>query len=122
MNTFVLAFVVLLLIARLRTVLRVWRLPRKNGETFFLAQKVGPDFYRSTGLGLLQQYHASVFAVAVLDAPLAAWFLNTWRYTALVLEQTLALVTLIVIYNFMLAFFSGRATALFDNQERTATA
>lgn len=123
MNAFVIVIVVvvLMLLARLRMVLRVLRLPLKNGEDFFLSQKVGPDFYRSAGLVLLRQYHASVFAVAVMDAPLIGWFLNTKRPAPLVLEQALSLVVLIVIYNFMVVFFSGRATALFDDQERPAT-
>lgn len=121
MNAYVIAFVVLMLVARVRMLLRVWRLPLKNGEGFFLAQKVEPDFYRSAGLRLLQQYHATVFVVAVVDAPLIAWLFNSRRLMALVFEQVLALVALIVIYNFIIAFFSGRATALFDNQERPTT-
>ena len=56
---------------RLSRVRTLWRLPLKNGEEFFLAQRVGPGFYRDAGAGLLRSYHLALFLPLVLDAPLA---------------------------------------------------
>lgn len=121
--TAILIWVALLLFAgRLRTLQRVWRLPLKNGEGFFLAQQVGPDFYRSAGAPLFRRYHISALIPVLLDAPLVAWLLLTKRYVALELEQVLALVVSIAAYNLMLAHFSALAAFLcFDQGEPRAT-
>jgi len=56
---------------RLNILRRLWRLPLKNGEDFFLAQRVGPGFYRAAGMSLMQRYHVSLFVPLLLDVPLA---------------------------------------------------
>src|SRR5579862_7354133 len=95
---------------RIRTLQRVWRLPLRNGEEFFLAQWVGPDFYRSAGAPLLRRYHVSALVTLFLDVPLAAWLIVTERYAALAIEQFLVLVASIAAYSFMVPHFSALAT------------
>lgn len=111
-------FAAFLFAARLNLLRRVWRLPLKNGEGFFLAQQVPTDFYRAAGVPLFRRYHRAIVAPVVLDLPLALWLLLTHRWIALTLEQIVALVASIVVYNFMAAYFSARATFLCGDQGR----
>ena len=107
---------------RLHLLYRLWRLPLKNGEGFFLAQRVGPDFYRAAGVPLFRRYHVSLFVPLLLDAPLVAGLLFTQRYIAVALEQLLTLVVSIMAYNLMVVHFSARATPISGIQEdRPAT-
>jgi len=112
MTAIVISVALLLFAARLRMLRRVWRLPLKNGQSFFLAHEVGPDFYRSAGAPLFRRYHVSVLVPVLLDGPLAAWLFLTKRYVDLELEQVLALVVSILAYNLMLAHFSSLAASL----------
>ena len=111
-------FAAFLFAARLNILRRVWRLPLKNGEGFFLAQQVPTDFYRAAGVPLFRRYHRAIVVPVVLDLPLAMWLVLTHRYVALMLEQVVALVGSIVAYNFMAAYFSARATSLCGDQRR----
>jgi hypothetical protein len=97
---------------RLSRVRGLWRLPLRNGEDFFLAQRVGPGFYREAGARLLQSYRASLFLPLVLDAPLVLWLAITGRLTFLLCEQWIALIASVVLYNVILAHFSARATIM----------
>lgn len=114
----VVGFAAFLFAARLNILRRVWRLPLKNGEKFFLAQQVPADFYRAAGVPLFRSYHRAIVVPVVLDLPLALWLLLTHRYIALTLDQIVALVASIVAYNFMAAYFSARATFLCGDQGR----
>src|SRR5215469_12186974 len=76
MTAIVISFAALLFFSRLRLLRRVWRLPLKNGESFFLAQPVVPYFYGGAGAPLFRRYHTAVFVPVVLDAPLDGWL---WR-------------------------------------------
>ena len=118
MTAIVISFAALLFFSRLRLLHRVWRLPLKNGKSFFLAQPVGPDFYRAAGAPLFRRYHTAVFVTVVLDAPLALWLVVTGRSVALALEQIVAMVASIFVYNFMAAYFSACATCLCGDQGR----
>src|SRR5579862_3939999 len=106
---------------RIRTLQRVWRLPLRNGEEFFLAQRVEPDFYRSAGAPLLRRYHVSALITSLLDAPLAAWLIATGRYADLAIEQLLVLVVSIVAYSFMVPHFSALASLLCVSQKEPPT-
>jgi len=108
----------LMFAARLNLLRRLWRLPLKNGEGFFIAQQVPTDFYRDAGVPLFRSYHRAIVVPVVLDLPLALWLLVTHRYVALTLDQIVALVASIVVYNFMAAYFSARATFLCGDQGR----
>ena len=116
MTAIVFSVALLLFAARLRTLHRVWRLPLKNGEGYFLAQQVQPDFYRSAGAPLLRRYHISVLAPVLLDAPLAVWLFLAKKYVALELEQLLALVVSIGAYNLIVAHFSALAASFCFDQ------
>ena len=117
MTAIVISSTAMLFLVRLQLLHRMWRLPLKNGEAFFLAAAVGPDFYGGAGAPLFRRYHLSLFFPLVLDAPLAMWFAFTVRFVALGLEQLLAMVVSIVLYNFMVAHFTARATAVSGVQE-----
>jgi hypothetical protein len=100
----------------------MWGLPLKNGEGFFLAQPVGPDFYRTAGVPLFRRYRLSISAPLIIDTPLVVWLAVTERYIPLTLEQVGALVVSMVIYNLMVVHFSARATPVCGLQEeRPAT-
>lgn len=100
----------------------LWRSPLKNGEEFFLAQRVNPDFYRDAGVALLRRYRISVLVPFLLDAPLALWLAVTWRHVALVMEQVFAAALTVVVYNLMAVHFSYRAAAIAGElEERPAT-
>ena len=112
----------LMFLFRLRLVHRMWGLPLKNGEGFFLAQRVGPDFYRSAGAPIFRRYRLFIFVPLVLDAPLVVWLAITERYVPMTLEQIGAMVASIAIYNVMVVYFTARATPVCGLQEdRPAT-
>ena len=94
---------------RLLTVLRVWSLPLKHGQDYFLGQRVGPDFYRRAGAGLLRRFRASLFVPLGLDLPVVLWLLLTRKYLFLSLEQLFAYIAGLVVYNVMLTHFACRA-------------
>jgi len=73
MTAILIAPAVFLFLCRLHFLRRLWRLPLKNGEGFFLAQRVGPDFYRDAGAPLFRRNHASLFVPLFLDVPAVVW-------------------------------------------------
>jgi hypothetical protein len=102
---------------RLNKVRALWRLPLKNGEGWFLAQAVPPDFYRGTGADLLRRYHRSLFLPFAIDAPVTVWLAASGRYVLLACAQWLAIVMTLILDNVLVAHFSYRATALCDPPE-----
>jgi hypothetical protein len=101
---------------------KLWSAPLKNGEGFFLAQRVKAGFYRDAGVALLRRYRVALVIPILLDAPLAAWLAVTWRHTALVLEQVFAAALTVVLYNLMGVHFTYRAAAIAGEvEERPAT-
>ena len=103
--------------ARLQVLRGFWRLPLKNGEGFFLAQRVGPGFYQGAGAPLLRRYRISLVVPVILDAPLALWFIAGQKYIPLFFQQIIAVVATLVVYNVIVAHFSYRATALAAPEE-----
>lgn len=97
---------------RLATLCRLWSLPLKHGDDHFLAQPVGPGFYRGDGSDLLRRYRRSLFIPLLLDAPLALWLVVTHRYYYLALEGFIGWILGIIIFNVMLTHFSYRAAAV----------
>ena len=87
----------------------LWKHPLRNGEEFFLAQRVGPGFYREAGAALLRRYRLSLFLPLALDAPVIVWLAATGRYLVLVVEQWIAMIASVVVYNLILVHFSARA-------------
>src|SRR5262245_2172564 len=122
-NTWLLLIAGLMFCSRLRLVLKLWRAPLKNGEEWFLAQRVGPNFYREAGAALLRRYRAALFIPLVMDAPLALWLGITGRYVGMVAEQLIALIMTAILYNILLVHFSYRASAIVGpGENRPATA
>jgi uncharacterized membrane protein len=108
---------------RLLVLHRVWQLPLKHGEGFFLGQRVAPGFYREGGKTLLRKYRGSLIAPAVLDLPLCLWLVSTHKLEYAFFEQWLAMVVTLVVYNLIAVHFSSRAmTLLGDAEKRPATA
>jgi hypothetical protein len=111
-DTTLMLVVVMVYAVRLNKVRVLWRLPLKNGEEWFLAQRVPPGFYRGPGAALLRRYHLSLFLPFAIDTPVALWLGLTGRYVLLVCEQWLAVVLTVILDNVLVAHFSYRATAL----------
>src|SRR5258708_2552644 len=118
--TLFISMAMVMFVFRLFLVRRMWPLPLKHGENFFLAQRVGPGFHHEAGAPLLRRYHISLF-VPLADVPLALWLLATGRHTFLALEQVLAMVAAVVVYNVMIVHFSYRAAAIAGPQEERPT-
>jgi uncharacterized membrane protein len=102
---------------RLMVLRGLWRLPLKNGEGFFLAQRVGPGFYQGAGAPLLRRYRISLVVPVILDAPLALWFIAGQKYTPLFFQQIIAVVATFVVYNVIATHFNYRAMALAAPEE-----
>jgi hypothetical protein len=119
----VMVFAAIFLFAvRLRLLQRLWRCPLKNGEEWFLAQRVPTGFYQEAGAALLKRYRLVLVVPLLLDLPLAVWLILRWRYVFLDLEQMFAMVVTIVLYNVLVVHFSARASILVgDQEERPAT-
>lgn len=117
MIALMLGFAGLMFCSRLGLVYRCWPLPLKHGASFFLGSPVGADFYQGAGGMLLRRYRASLFVPLVVDAPLVVWMLLTGRYAFLSLEQVVAYVACLVVYNVMLAHFAIRAADLAGPKE-----
>ena len=99
---------------RLYLVRRCWSLPFKHGKGSFLAQPVPEDFYQGAGNILLRRYHASLFVPLAVDAPVIAWMLLAHRYAFLSLEQVVAYIVSLVVYNVMLVHFGIRAADIYE--------
>jgi hypothetical protein len=113
---------ILMFAARLLLLRRMWQLPRRHGEGYFMGQRVGLEFYREAGYSLLRRYRISLLIVLLLDAPFALWLYLTGMQVRLALEQVLAVVVTTVVYNLMAYHFSYQAAALAGPQEhRPAT-
>jgi hypothetical protein len=109
-------------VARLRLLQKLWRCPLKNGEEWFLAQRVPEGFYQEAGAALLRRYRLVLAVPLMLDLPLAVWLILARRYVFLDLEQMFAMVATIVLYNVLVVHFSARASLLVgDQEERPAT-
>lgn len=107
---------------RLKLLFRLWRIPLKNGEDWFLAQRVPSGFYREAGALLLRRFRTSLVIPLFVDLPLALWLILTWRYVLLDFEQLLAMVLTILLYNILIVHFSARAGLLVgDLEDRPAT-
>jgi len=107
---------------RLKLLYRLWRIPLKNGEDWFLAQRVPPGFYREAGVLLFRRYRICLVVPLLLDLPLALWLILTWRFVFLDFEQLLAMVLTILLYNILIVHFTARAGLLVGDQEdRPAT-
>jgi hypothetical protein len=117
METLVIFMAALEFAVRLYVLRGLWRLPLKNGEGFFLAQRVGPGFYRGAGAPLLRRYRISLVVPVILDAPLALWFIAGQRYTPLFFQQIIAVVATFVVYNVIATHFNYRAMALVAPEE-----
>src|SRR5215831_11460325 len=113
---------VVIMAVRLWMLRGMWRLPFKHGEEYFFAQIVGPGFYGGAGATLLRQYRRSLFIPLVLDAPLAIWLVVTERLVLVFVEQWLAILVTIVIYNMLTVHFSVRATTMAGRQDELPTA
>ena len=109
MNIFVVFMAIVSFATRLYLSITLWRLPLKNGDRFFLSQQVETGFYRETGAPLLWRYRVSVLVPLVLDAPLVLWLVTTQKLSLVFVEQFLAIVVTIVLYNIMIAHFTARA-------------
>ena len=87
----VLVFAAMFLFAvRLRLLQKVWRCPLKNGEEWFLAQRVPAGFYQEAGAALLRRYRLVLAVPLMLDLPLAVWLAVTRKFVFLNLEQMFA--------------------------------
>jgi len=107
---------------RLRLLQKLWRCPLKNGEEWFLAQRVPAGFYQEAGAALLRRYRVVAAVPLMLDLPLAVWLVVTRKFVFLNLEQMFAMVATIVLYNVLVVHFSARASLLVgDQEERPAT-
>jgi hypothetical protein len=102
---------------RLKILYRVWNIPLKNGEDWFLAQRVPAGFYREAGVPLFRRFRIAMVVPLLLDLPLSAWLLHTWRLVFLDLEQLFAVVATTILYNILLAHFTARASLLVGDQE-----
>jgi len=119
----IMVFVAVFLFAvRLRLLQKLWSTPLKNGEEWFLAQRVPAGFYQDAGVALMRRYRLILAVPLLLDLPLAVWLILTWRYVFLDFEQMFAMVVTIVLYNILVVHFSARASLLVgDQEERPAT-
>src|SRR5262249_22381780 len=100
----------------------LWRLPLKNGAEFFLFQRVGAGLYEEAGASLVKRYRFSLFLPLAVDAPLVLWLAATDRLLILTLEQWLAMLATLVIYNAIAHHFSARAAAIVgDEQDQRPT-
>jgi hypothetical protein len=110
MTALLISVVALMLAIRLQRIRALWRHPLRNGEEWFLAQQVSPEFYRGAGAALLRRYRVSLFLPFVADAPILVWLAVTGRYIVLLVEQWVAMIASVVVYNLILVYFSGRAS------------
>jgi hypothetical protein len=110
MTSILLSFAALIWAIRALKIRGLWKHPLRNGEEFFLAQRVGPNFYREAGAALLRRYRLSLFLPLALDAPVIVWLVASGRYLLLVMEQWIAMIASVVVYNLILIHFSARAS------------
>jgi hypothetical protein len=109
MNILIVFMIIAAIASRVHLLIKLWKLPLKNGEQFFLSQQVEAGFYRDTGAPLLWRYRVSVLVPLVLDAPLGIWLLATHKLTSAFFEQWLAIIVSILVYKLVVVYFSAQA-------------
>ena len=107
----------MIFIVRAAALRRLWSLPMKNGEGYFLAREVGPDFYREAGAALLRKYRVSVIVPLLLDLPLSAWLVLIERYDLLLVAQFISMLATIIVHNVIIAHFSYRAQLMAGREQ-----
>ena len=112
MEPLVISVAAMMFAVRLNVLRRLWRLPLKNGEGFFLAQRVEAGFYQGAGVALMRRFRMSLVVPVLLDAPLALWFIATQRYVFLFFQEFIAVIATFVVYNVIVVHFTYRAMAL----------
>lgn len=117
METLLIFMAAITFAARLNSLRRLWRLPLKNGENFFIAQRVEPGFYQGAGAGLMRRYRISLLVPVFLDAPLALWFIAGQKYALLFFGEFIAMIATLVVYNVIAVHFNYRAMALTAPEE-----
>lgn len=121
MNWFVILPAIFIFASRLSILRRMWRLPLKNGEGFFLGQQVAPGFYSGAGQPLFGQYHRALFIPLTLDLPLALWFIATGSFVFLFFEQFLACLANVVMYNLMIVHYTVKAAPIAGIEDERPT-
>jgi len=112
-------------ITRLVAMLRLWKDPRKNGESYFLTQSVGTGFYETAGAGvrLERRFRVALMICLLIDVPVVLWLAATGQYAPLVGEQFIALLLAGVANSLVVAHCANRATLLAGcSDERAGTA
>jgi hypothetical protein len=89
------------------------RMPRKNGEGWFLSTEVEPGFYKGRGIQLLRRYRTAILMVQLVDWLVLAAFVVSGHLSHAVLEQVVSTILLTVGYNLVMLNFAyvARATA-----------
>jgi hypothetical protein len=103
---------IVLFAGRVWLLLKSWVTPLKNGPTYFLTQRVKPDFYADAGATLFRRFRMWLVVWLVADAPLVLWLAFTGRYSLLFSEQFLAWIATIIGYTIMAVHFSYRAAEI----------
>src|SRR6185369_8406236 len=89
-----------------------WRLPLKNGETWFLSAQVEPDFYRGAGAQLLRQYRRWLLAPWAIDLLLIAVLFLSGKSFYIPHEQFIVWMLSIFWLNFSVMQFAYRAKSV----------
>jgi hypothetical protein len=105
------ALIVALLLTRLSSLRRWWRLPRKEGVNWFLSTEVGVDFYQTAGARLLRRFHAWLLAPFAVDAGLIAILIASHRLGYILYEQIVMTVLAAIFCNLVIHNFSYKAKA-----------
>jgi hypothetical protein len=97
---------------RLMSLRKFWRLPKRQGETWFLTTEVGSDFYGGTGASLVRSYRAWLVAPLALDAVVVGLLVAAGRPEYAIYEQAGSFVVTSVFYHLVTIHFGQRVRTL----------
>lgn len=103
--------IVILVLMRISSLRRMWRLPRRQGANWFLSTEVEKDFYSGEGGRLLRRLRAWLLAPFALDAGLIALLIASHRSGYVLYEQIVMNVFAALFCNLVVQNFSYKVKA-----------
>ncbi len=122
MEGIVLPTLAIMVCFRLLSLRKFWRLPKRQGATWFFSTEVGPDFYGGAGAAILRRYRTWLVAPLAVDAVVVGGLALTDRIDYALHEQMVSFVVTAVFYHLLTIHFGQRVRALAEPSTPVPTA
>lgn len=112
MDGLVLVVLAMMVVSRFMSLRKFWRLPKRQGETWFFSTEVGSDFYGGAGATIVRRYRAWLVAPLAADAIAIGALALAGLVDYALHEQLASFVVSAVFYHLLTIHFGQRVRAL----------